>query len=85
MVKFNQQGQEAGDGFAYAAFRAFPSRNRRYRDAEPCGGYHKLYQAVLDGRLRTQQRGRQHEISRVDLPVAAQIVGVSIAADRVAA
>ena len=58
---------------------------RELTDAEPCGGYHKLYQAVLDGRLRTQQRGRQHEITRVDLPVAAQIVGVSIAADRVAA
>lgn len=58
---------------------------RELTDDEPRGGYNELYKAVLDGRLRTQQRGRQHEISRVDLPVAAQIVGVSIAADRVAA
>lgn len=33
MVQLDQQGQQPGDGFGYAAFPAFPSRNRRNCDA----------------------------------------------------
>jgi hypothetical protein len=50
-------------------------------DDTPNGGYGKLYRAVLDGRLRTHRRGAQHEIDRVDLPLAARIVGLTLAAD----
>jgi hypothetical protein len=58
---------------------------RGLSSAEPTGGYMDLYRAILDGRLRTQQRGRQHDISYEDLPIAARIVGLNIAADIAAA
>ena len=32
---------------------------RELTDQAPTGGYHDLYKAVLDGRLRTQRRGRE--------------------------
>lgn len=53
---------------------------REMTEDKPNGGYGKLYRAVLDGRLRTQRRGSQHDIDRDDLPLAARIVGVNIAA-----
>ena len=58
---------------------------RALTDDEPRGGYSDLYRAVLDGKLRTQKRGRQHDIGRRDLAVAAQIVGLNISTDRAAA
>jgi hypothetical protein len=57
---------------------------RELTDQAPTGGYHDLYKAVLDGRLRTQRRGREYDVARSDLPAAAAIVGI-ILTDTVAA
>jgi hypothetical protein len=35
---------------------------RELTDQAPTGGYHDLYKAVLDGRLRTQRRGREYDV-----------------------
>jgi hypothetical protein len=48
---------------------------------EPRGGYMDLYRGILNGTLPSQQHGRQHDISRDDLPLAAKIVGLELAAD----
>jgi hypothetical protein len=54
-------------------------------DEAPKRGYDALYKAVLNGKLRTHRRGREYNIARKDLPIAARIVGLTLAADSVAA